>query len=185
MKIYTPTGDAGTTGLFGGQRVSKDSARVEAYGAADELNAQRGLVLLALDDAQLRERIVQVQNDLFVLGADLATPQEKVKASSWVTRLDAEDVARLEAWIDEAEGELVPLQSFILPGGSPGGAYLHVARTVCRRTERRVIALERDEQIGEHVRVYLNRLSDLLFVWARLVNQRLGIADRPWAGRSQ
>jgi cob(I)alamin adenosyltransferase len=185
MKIYTRTGDTGTTGLFGGQRVSKDSARVEAYGSADELNAQLGLVLVVLDDAQLCERIAHVQNELFVLGADLATPQEQIKASARVPRLAAEDIARLEAWIDEAERELAPLQAFILPGGSPAAAYLHLARTVCRRTERRVITLEREEQIGEHVRIYLNRLSDLLFVWARLANQRLGVADRPWAGSRQ
>ena len=183
MKIYTRTGDNGTTGLFGGQRVSKDSERVEAYGTVDELNALLGVVLLALDDHQLRERIVQLQNDLFVLGADLATPRE-TKASARVPRMTAEDAARLEAWIDEADGELEPMRSFILPGGSPGAAHLHWARTVCRRAERRVITLEHGEAINEQIRVYLNRLSDLLFVWARLVNQRLGIADQPWVARA-
>jgi cob(I)alamin adenosyltransferase len=179
MKIYTRTGDKGMTGLFGGQRVSKDSERVEAYGTVDELNAHLGVVLLALDDLQLRERIIQIQNDLFVLGADLATPQE-AKASARVPRITEASVTRLESWIDEADSELEPMNSFILPGGSPGASHLHWARTVCRRAERRVITLERGETVNEQVRVYLNRLSDLLFVWARLANQRLKVADQPW-----
>src|SRR5207253_7763141 len=150
-----------------GQRVSKDSLGVEAYGTVDELNAQLGLVLLAIEGGQLRERIVQVQNDLLVLGADLATPLGETKASAWVPRIAEADVSRLESWIDQAEGELMPMNSFILPGGSPGAIYLHLARTVRRRSERRVLMLEREEQVNEQARIYLTRLSDLLFVWAR------------------
>jgi cob(I)alamin adenosyltransferase len=183
MKIYTRTGDQGMTGLYGGQRVSKDSDRVEAYGTVDELNAQLGVALLAIDDHGLRERVIQIQNELFVLGADLATPHE-AKASARVPRIAAEDVTRLESWIDEADSELEPMNSFILPGGSPGASHLHWARTVCRRAERRVITLEHSETINEQGRIYLNRLSDLLFVWARLVNQRLGVTDQPWIPRA-
>jgi cob(I)alamin adenosyltransferase len=180
MKIYTRTGDNRTIGLFEGQRVSKDSLRVEAYGTVDELNAQLGLGLLASEGGQLREHIVKVQNDLFVLGTDLATPLGETKASAGVPRIAEADVSRLESWIYQAEGELMPMNSFILPSGSPGVISLHLARTVCRRSEPRVTTPEREEQVNEQARIYLNRLSDLLFVWARLVNQRLGVADQPW-----
>ncbi len=179
-RIYTKTGDAGRTALFGGRRVAKDDPRVEAYGAVDELNALLGAVLAHLEDEELSVKIERVQRDLFVLGADLATPLDETKASAWAPRMDQEDVARLERWIDEAEEELPPMRAFILPGGTPAAAWLHVARTVCRRAERRVVTLERHEPITPHARVYLNRLGDALFVWARLVNHRRGIAEHEW-----
>ena len=182
MKIYTKTGDAGMTGLFGGQRVSKDSPRVEAYGAVDEANAQLGVAraLLGADDP-LQERLVRVQGDLFVVGADLATPHVEGRgATSYVPRIGPDDIARLEGWIDEADAELPPLTTFILPSGTPAATALHVARTVARRAERRTISVGHVEEISEHARVYLNRLSDLLFVWARLVNHRAGEAETPW-----
>lgn len=180
MKIYTKTGDEGKTGLFGGQRVSKDAPRVEAYGTVDELNAILGVVATMLDDPHLLERVRHIQADLFVLGADLATPADAGKAAAWVPRLTAADIQRLETWIDEAEAELEPMKTFILPGGTPAAAQFHLARTVCRRAERRVVSLEHFEPITPEVRIYLNRLSDLLFVWARLVNQRAGVQDIPW-----
>ncbi len=182
MKIYTRTGDEGKTGLFGGQRVSKDSPRVEAYGAVDEANAILGIVRALLgEDDPLQERLTQVQGDLFVVGADLATPLVEGKAaSSYVPRVQAADGLRLETWIDEAEAELAPMKTFILPSGTPAATQLHFARTVCRRAERRVVTLAHSEDISADIRVYLNRLSDLLFVWARLVNHRAGVAETPW-----
>ena len=183
MKIYTRTGDSGMTGLFGGQRVSKDSLRVEAYGEVDEANAVIGVVraALAVDDP-LQAHLNHVQGDLLVVGADLATPEvEGKKASTYVPRMQEANWRQLEAWIDEADGQLEPLKSFILPGGTPAAAALHVARTVCRRAERRVVTLSHAEDISIDISIYLNRLSDLLFTWARLVNARAGIADTPWA----
>jgi cob(I)alamin adenosyltransferase len=182
MKIYTRTGDEGTTGLFGGQRVSKDSPRVEAYGAVDEANALLGLVraLLPMDDP-LQEPLTRIQGDLFVVGADLATPDiEGKKASSYVPRVQEGDITRLEQWIDEADAELPPMRSFILPSGTLAATHLHLARTVCRRAERRTVALAQSEAISPHIQVYLNRLSDLLFVWARLANARAGAMETPW-----
>lgn len=182
MKIYTKTGDEGKTGLFGGRRVSKDSPRVEAYGAVDELNAVLGVVMTHVDDDELYERLLAVQHDLFVIGADLATPdgEDGGKAAAWVPRVDPASIERLEGWIDAGQDKVAPMKSFILPGGAPAAAHLHHARTVCRRAERRVVALDQREALTDEVRIYLNRLSDLLFVWARLVNHRAGVADRPW-----
>ncbi|MBA3531949.1 MAG: cob(I)yrinic acid a,c-diamide adenosyltransferase [Ardenticatenales bacterium] len=183
MKIYTRTGDEGKTGLFGGQRVSKDSPRVEAYGAVDETNATLAIVRTLLEPGDpLHERLVAIQNDLFVLGGDLATPASE-GASQRVPRMTEADGARLEQWIDEADAELEPMRSFILPGGTPAAAHLHLARTICRRAERRVVTLAHSETISPHTRVYLNRLSDLLFTWARLVNARSGIEETPWVPR--
>lgn len=160
----------------------KDAPRVEAYGAIDELNAILGIVLTLVEDDDMREGLLQIQEDLFVIGADLATPDTDgaSKAAAWVPRLQATHVTQLERWIDDVQAELPPTNTFILPGGVPSAAHLHHARTVCRRAERRLIALEEAEPITEHVRNYLNRLSDLLFVWARLANHRAGIEDRPW-----
>jgi cob(I)alamin adenosyltransferase len=181
-RIYTRSGDEGKTGLFGGQRVSKDSPRVEAYGTVDEANAFIGIVrsLLAEDDP-LQERLAKVQSDLFVVGADLATPEVEGKTLSYhIPRVREGDATRLEQWIDEAEDELEPMKTFILPSGVPAAAYLHLGRTVCRRAERRVVTLAHTDTISPHIRVYLNRLSDLLFVWARLVNARAGVRETPW-----
>ncbi|MFW5947056.1 MAG: cob(I)yrinic acid a,c-diamide adenosyltransferase [Gemmatimonadota bacterium] len=177
-RIYTRTGDQGETGLFGGGRVPKSHPRVAAYGTVDELNAGLGWVLAHLHDDALRARLTAIQADLFALGAHLATPPG-ARTRDHLPELPGDRVPELEAWIDEAESELEPLKSFILPGGSPAGAALHLARTVCRRAERAVVALAAEE-IEPEITVYLNRLSDLLFVWARLVNRRAGAPETAW-----
>jgi cob(I)alamin adenosyltransferase len=189
MKIYTRTGDRGDTGLFGGGRVPKDDARVEAYGAVDELNAVLGVAIARLredDEQQTADRLETVQADLFSLGAHLATPaaEDGGRATAHVPDLPEGRVGEMEGWIDEAEAELEPLKVFILPGGGESAARLHHARTVCRRAERRVITLARDARLDDLVVVYLNRLSDLLFTLARLANRRAGTDDVPWAGRT-
>jgi cob(I)alamin adenosyltransferase len=183
MKIYTRTGDAGDTGLFGGQRVAKTHPRVEAYGVVDELNACLGLAVAWCDDADLAARLLHIQARLFDLGSDLATPPES-KAGAWVGRTQPEWAATLEADIDAMERELAPLTSFILPGGTRTAALLHLGRTVCRRAERRVVgARDAGEDLSEAVSVYLNRLSDWLFVAARLANARAGVPDLPWVAQ--
>jgi cob(I)alamin adenosyltransferase len=178
MKIYTKTGDEGQTGLFGGGRVTKDSLRVNAYGNVDELNATIGVLRASGLDPDLTEAFVRVQNELFVLGSDLATPGE----SSHIPRMSQAEITRLEQEIDTFEAELEPLRQFILPGGSLTAAYIHLARTVCRRAERSVVTLA--AQDGEPLNVailpYLNRLSDWLFVLGRVVNARTGVGDVPW-----
>jgi cob(I)alamin adenosyltransferase len=185
MRIYTRTGDAGETGLFGGGRVSKADPRVEAYGSVDEANAAIGVALAAAGAAPVRERLARLQPDLFAIGAHLATPapRDGRKAPS-LPPLPLGRIAEMEAWIDEAEAELPPLRAFIMPGGCPAGAALHLARTVCRRAERRVLAFAADTPIDEGIVRYLNRLSDLLFVQARLVNARAGEPESEWLPRS-
>ena len=183
MRIYTKTGDQGDTGLFGGGRVPKDHPRVEAYGDVDELNAALGLARSIEMMPRIDEVLAPIQRDLFSLGALLATPQpEKVTQQLEKARIDDERIAQLERAIDDGEAELEPLQAFILPGGTPKSAALHVARTVCRRAERRVIALVHDPSVTVPpiVIVYLNRLSDLLFVLARVANRRAGAAEVTW-----
>lgn len=181
MRIYTRTGDKGDTGLFGGGRVSKDDPRVEAYGDVDELNAVIGLARSIEMMPRIDEVLAPIQRDLFSLGALLATPHpEKVREQLEKARIDDARIAGLERAIDDGEAELAPLTAFILPGGTPKSAALHVARTVCRRAERRVIALQRDVELPAIVVVYLNRLSDLLFVLARVANRRAGAAEVTW-----
>jgi cob(I)alamin adenosyltransferase len=181
MKIYTRTGDRGDTGLFGGGRVSKTHPRVEAYGDVDELNATLGLARAIEVLPRVDEVLVPLQRDLFAIGALLATPdREKMKSHLDKARIDDRRIAELESAIDDCDRELEPLKSFILPGGTPKAAALHVARTVCRRAERRVIALGADEQIPPIVVIYLNRLSDLLFTLARLANRRAGAGEVTW-----
>ncbi|HJU90530.1 MAG TPA: cob(I)yrinic acid a,c-diamide adenosyltransferase [Gemmatimonadaceae bacterium] len=181
MKIYTRTGDQGDTGLFGGGRVPKDHPRVEAYGAIDELNAVLGVVRAADVMPRIDEVLVPIQRDLFSIGALLATPvPEKVAQSLQKARIDDDRVGELERAIDDGEHELEPLRAFILPGGTPKSAALHLARTVCRRAERRVISLQHDTEIPQIVVIYLNRLSDLLFVLARVANRRAGAAEVTW-----
>ena len=176
MKIYTKTGDAGETGLFGGGRVPKDDPRVQAYGHVDELNATLGFAA-ALDPAGFESEFLQsVQRDLFTIGAELATPA----AARVRDHVQAERVSAIEQVIDKHEATLAPLKNFILPGGTPKAAALHVARTVCRRAERAVVTLARDEQTNPTIVHYLNRLSDLLFVLARSVNKQAGRADIVW-----
>lgn len=181
MKIYTRTGDDGTTGLFGGGRVPKTHPRIVAYGTVDELNSFLGLARahLGAEDrsAVLRRLLADLQADLFVLGADLATPSG---TKAVVPRIDESHVARLESEIDRLEEDLEPLKRFILPGGSVAGATLHIARTVCRRAERLVIAAAADDDFGTASAVYLNRLSDLLFVAARWTNNVEGREESPW-----
>ena len=187
MKLYTKRGDAGLTDLYGGQRVGKDHLRVEAYGNVDELNSLLGLVLASGGPEAVFEPLRSIQSRLFEIGADLATPQGELDAqgnetgrASTVPRVDASRVAELEAWVDESSAALKPMQHFILPGGSETAARLHVARTVCRRAERSCVALTHHEPIGEHVIIYLNRLSDLLFALARRANQLEAVDDIPW-----
>jgi len=181
VKLYTKTGDDGTTGLFGGGRVKKASARVEAYGTVDELNAAIGVARATKLEPFTDGVLAEVQVDLFTLGAELAcVPGKEAKLS--MKLIEAADAERLERAIDAAEEGLPPLKNFVLPGGSPQAAALHLARTVCRRAERSVLALD-DVPARREVVVYLNRLSDLLFVLARKANATLGVEDVPWAPR--
>jgi cob(I)alamin adenosyltransferase len=179
VRIYTRTGDAGETSLFDNSRVSKADPRVDAYGEVDELNACLGAVLAAGPDAGLVPVIEAIQRDLFAIGAHLADPASRIATRVTKAGIGDADVARLEQAIDRLETELPPLRRFILPGGSMPGALLHVARTVCRRAERRVVALGRDA-VETVVVVYLNRLSDLLFVLARAANHRADMRETEW-----
>jgi cob(I)alamin adenosyltransferase len=181
VKIYTKTGDAGTTALLGGGRVRKSHPRVAAYGTVDELNSAVGWAIAASSDAQIRARLSLLQHDLFTLGAELARPPKaEGRKRPEVPELPLPRIAEMERWMDEAEGELAPLREFILPGGSPGAAALHLTRTVCRRAEREIVALAESEPIDAEILRYLNRLSDLLFVLARLENARTGTPDVVW-----
>jgi cob(I)alamin adenosyltransferase len=180
MKIYTRTGDAGDTGLFGGARVSKADPRVAAYGDVDELNACLGTVRAQSELAgDIADLIEQLQKDLFAIGARLADPATKIAARVTKVAVTDADIQRLEDWIDRLEAELPPLRRFILPGGGRAGALLHFSRTVCRRAERSIVALGA-EQVDALVIVYVNRLSDLLFVMARAVNHRAGHPEVEW-----
>lgn len=181
LKIYTRTGDAGETGLFGGGRVAKDHARVDAYGDVDELNASIGFARAIETLPRIDEILVPVQRDLFSIGALLATPnREKMREQLEKAKLDDARIAELERAIDACDLELEPLKAFILPGGTPKAAALHVARTVCRRAERRVVGLARHEDIPAIVVTYLNRLSDLLFDLARVADKRGGGTEATW-----
>ena len=178
MKIYTRTGDAGETSLFDGTRVKKHDGRVDAYGEVDETNAWLGLARSPPIDADLDAEIVLLQRDLFALGAQLADPGDKIADRVTKAALGDADVARLERLIDRLEAELPPLRRFILAGGTPAGAALYVARTVCRRAERRIVALE--PAVDPVLLRYVNRLSDLLFVLARAVNHRARVPETEW-----
>ncbi len=181
MKIYTRTGDTGTTALFGGDRVGKNHPRIEAYGTVDETNAYLGLARSLLEDqpgaVRLEPLLARLQDDLFILGADLATPSE---SRAVVPRIDEAHITRLEEAIDAFEADLPPLKHFILPGGTSVAGMLHVARTVCRRAERLTVAASAEETISPEAAIYLNRLSDLLFVLARWVNRQAGIEEAAW-----
>lgn len=180
MKIYTKTGDAGQTALFGGRRVGKDHLRIDAYGTVDELNAFLGIVHDSTSEARVRRLINTIQHRLFTVGASLASDPEKKAAP---VDLTADDVQLLEASIDELEADLPPLRNFILPAGHPVVSHCHVARTVCRRAERLIVALGREEPVEERVLAYMNRLSDLLFVLARYLGHQLGAEEVTWTGR--
>ena len=182
-KIYTRGGDDGTTSLGGGARVGKDSLRVEAYGVVDELNAQVGVALAADLDPEIAGVLRSVQNDLFHLGSDLCMPEED-KLRTPVPRIEQRHVDELERLLDRLTERVGPLENFILPGGSAGAAQLHVARTVCRRAERVVVALGRREAVGGWTVKYLNRLSDALFVMARYENRQKGTGDVLWNSRA-
>ena len=184
MKIYTKTGDDGTTGLYGGQRVRKDALRVCAYGSVDEANALLGIVRAQLGDIELNAELERIQNILFDLGADLATPEDSSQGAS-IRRIDAEDVESLEQAIDRYDSQLEPLRHFILPGGDPAAAALHLARTVVRRAEREVLRLQSEEAVNAYVGVYLNRLSDLLFVMARTANIKSGVSEVRWQAKKR
>jgi len=178
VKIYTRTGDSGETSLFGGTRVRKDDQRVEAYGDVDEANAWLGFARASRLDEDLDREIVQIQRELFALGAQLADPAHKLAPAMAKAIVGERDVTRLEDTIDRYEETLPSLRKFILAGGSPAGAALHVARTVCRRAERRIVAL--DPPVDPILLRYINRLSDLLFVLARVVNHRAGVVEAEW-----
>jgi cob(I)alamin adenosyltransferase len=178
MKIYTKTGDDGSTGLFGGGRVRKSDARIESYGTVDELNAALGIAR-GVAGGSIGEAIARVQHELFIVGAHLATPEDSPSTLS-LPALEESIIGRLEMEIDSAEGELEPLRNFILPGGSELAGRLHFARTVCRRAERILVEFGMDRPISVTIVTYMNRLSDWLFVMARLANRRAGVADILW-----
>ncbi len=179
MKIYTRTGDDGTTGLIGGDRVRKSDQRLECYGTVDELNAAIGLVQVAAD-GDLKSMLGPVQNELFVIGSHLAAPENDPTAQKYLPPLDENMIGRLEMQIDQAETELPKLRFFILPGGTELAGRLHLARTVCRRAERLLVSFSWERPINPVLVTYLNRLSDWLFVQARLANHRAGVEDVPW-----
>ena len=188
MKLYTRTGDDGTTGLFSGARVSKDHPRIEAYGTVDELNSLLGVVMCSCEpghafEARLRQILSAMQSRLFDIGADLATP-EGAKQQSRIHRIDDADVAEAEGWIDEVDSANPPLRTFVMPAGTELAARLHVARTVCRRAERAIISLSGIEPVGDPLLRYMNRLSDLFFAMARRANHERGQADMPWTPKA-
>ncbi|HSX19347.1 MAG TPA: cob(I)yrinic acid a,c-diamide adenosyltransferase [Candidatus Saccharimonadales bacterium] len=183
LKIYTKTGDGGTTSLFGGQRVNKNSLRIKAYGEVDELNSRIGMTLAEFgtsDIEHIKKKLIRVQNELFVLGSDLATPLDvKLK----IPRVKKSFATRLEKEIDQMTASLPPLRNFILPGGGRVGSGLHLARTVARRAERAIVDLQDSEKINKNSLIYVNRLSDWFFTLARLVNKIEGNRETAWIGR--
>ncbi len=180
MKIYTKTGDAGETGLFDGSRVPKHDARVDAYGEVDETNAAIGAARAFLEDAEIGAILTGIQKDLFAVGAQLADPKYGERAAKEKTAITEARVAEFEGWMDRFDGQLPPLKGFILPCGTKAGAMLHLARCVCRRAERKITALAATTKVPPIVVVYMNRLSDLLFVLARVANLRGGEEQMPW-----
>ncbi len=180
MKIYTRGGDKGETGLFGGERVPKNSPRIEAYGTIDELNSYIGLTITESKSEEVKELLNTIQNQLFTVGSDLATPLNEKTEKYDIPRVPEEYFENAEKQIDRFEEELEPLKNFILPGGSRAAAMLNICRTICRRAERRVVALNNSEKVGENIIIFLNRLSDLFFVLARYENMISGIPDTIW-----
>ena len=178
MKIYTKFGDTGETALYGGTRIGKDAPRIEAIGTVDELNAYIGYAQVLIDEPDLSELMVQIQNHLFTVGADLATPETHTKAAEF--RISQDFTVEMETAIDKLSAELPPLTNFILPGGCAAGAILHIARVICRRSERRVVHLANETEINPEIIRSLNRLSDLLFVLARTVNFRVQSPEPIW-----
>ncbi len=181
MKIYTKTGDEGKTSLFGGERVDKNNIRIKAYGTVDELNSVIGLALSEKVDKRTNEILSNVQQTLFIIGGELATP-ENVKSSA-IKSISTDDISLIEKGIDEFELELSPLKNFILPGGSKTAATLHFARTVCRRAEREIVEIDQKEKVNQKIIIYINRLSDLLFVIARFENHVSSTPEIEWNTR--
>ena len=179
-KIYTRTGDKGETGLFGGARVAKDDPRVEAYGTVDELNANIGVAVSFLNAEELSSLLRSIQNDLFDIGAELSSAGTVRRDAQTAFRLSQDKAKPLEKAIDRYDNQLPALRTFILPSGSKEGSILHLARTVCRRAERAVVALSHAEEVNQNIIVYLNRLSDLLFVLARYANMQAGFREDTW-----
>jgi cob(I)alamin adenosyltransferase len=180
MKIYTKTGDKGETGLFGGERVSKDSPRINAYGTIDELNAFIGIAVTEITDKKVREDLRKIQNQLFTVGTDLATPDTEENKKLKIERTPASFYEDAEKMIDHYNSNLEELKNFILPGGSKGAVLLHVCRTVCRRAEREVAGLKKTVTIGNNILIFLNRLSDLFFVLSRYENKATNNPDIIW-----
>lgn len=179
-RIYTRTGDGGTTGLYGGGRVAKTDPRIHAVGVVDELNAQIGLALAFMDpDGTVARQLASLQPDLFAIGSHLVSSPADGRRPPMPDLPDGR-VEQMEQWIDEADAALPPLRRFIMPGGSPAGAALHVARTICRRAERAVLEPTAGGATGSHIQIYINRLSDLLFAWARLINDENGSSEIQW-----
>jgi cob(I)alamin adenosyltransferase len=184
QRIYTRTGDEGDTGLFGGARVAKSDPRVAAYGAVDELNAVLGWTLTHVQEPGIASRLASLQPDLFAIGAHLATVVRPGARPPKLPSLPDARVPEIERWIDDAEALLPKLTAFVMPGGSAGGAALHVARTVCRRAERDIVGLARIADVPPSIVVFMNRLSDLLFVWARRENAHAGTEEKQWLPES-
>lgn len=182
MKIYTKTGDSGMTGLFGGKRISKDDARIEAYGTLDELNSFLGFLNIGFSENKYNTVLFDVQNRLFDIGSHLASDPEKHVLPSGIT---SEDISELERFMDEMDAELPPLKNFILPGGHAIVAQAHICRTICRRAERRVVTLQQYSEIDPMIVMYLNRLSDFLFILARFLAKKSGVEELKWTGRSK
>jgi len=180
MKIYTKTGDKGETGLFGGERVSKDSLRISAYGTIDELNSFLGYTITEVKDASVKDTLVKIQNYLFTIGSDLATPETEKNARLNIQRTPESFYEEIEKMIDHYDAQLDELKNFILPGGSKSASLLHICRTVCRRAEREVVALKKSMTIGDNIVIFLNRLSDLFFVLSRFENKVSIHPDTIW-----
>jgi len=182
LKIYTKTGDKGETGLFGGKRVQKSSVRINAYGTVDELNAALGLSLCYVQNEKVKSVLEQLQNQLFVVGADLATPLEtgSIRQRGTIPRVSEDDISESEKAIDFFDKQLEELRYFILPGGSKSAAQLHIARTICRRAEREIVLLSQQEEINQNIVIFVNRISDLLFVLSRIENKTAEIPDQKW-----
>ena len=182
-RVYTRTGDDGSTGLGEGSRVAKDSRRIEAFGGVDELNSAIGLAIALSPHAEVAAALTTIQNDLFHLGADLCIPEDE-KTRLAAPKIEPRHIEALESLMDQLSATLSPLENFVLPGGTPAAAQLHVARTVCRRAEREVLRLSRTEKVGPDVGIYLNRLSDALFVLARAENRHRSVPDVLWNSRA-
>ncbi|MBI5731549.1 MAG: cob(I)yrinic acid a,c-diamide adenosyltransferase [Ignavibacteriales bacterium] len=180
MKIYTKTGDKGKTSLFGGKRVWKDDLRIQSYGTVDELNSILGVAITEIKNKKLKKILSSIQHELFNLGSDLASPEYNGSKNFSILRINEFNTKRLEGLIDKVDNKLLPLKNFILPGGLKGAALLHQARTVCRRAEREVISLSKVDMINSEIKIYLNRLSDLLFVLARFENFSFKHPDIEW-----